>query len=71
MPQKKVIPPPEYQAVLSRTIRSISSIVDELESEILYHPTMRASHHEWVMDVVPLVKKLTDARRYAEGAMPH
>jgi len=69
MRQKKIIPPSQYSDIIQRTIRSIDALVYELESDILHHPTMRADHFDLAMDVVPLIKKLSEARRYAQGAL--
>ncbi|NDC83531.1 hypothetical protein EB093_07730 [bacterium] len=60
-----------YFEMIERTIHSVDALIYELENEGLHNATLREQYYELAVDCVPLIKKLSEARRYAEGTLTH
>jgi hypothetical protein len=60
-----------YFKLVQRTISSVNALVYELENEGLHNSVLREQYYELAVDCVPLIKKLSEARRYAEGTLSH
>lgn len=60
-----------YFELIQRTIHSVDALVYELENEGLHNSDLREHYYELAVDCVPLIKKLSEARRYAQGALTH
>ncbi|NBV41866.1 hypothetical protein EBR96_03755 [bacterium] len=58
-----------YLRIVDQTLRSINSLIYELENEVLHNAELRRHSYEIAVDCVPLIKKLNEARRYAEGTL--
>ena len=58
-----------YLQIVEQTLRSINSLIYELENEVLHNTELRKTSYELAVDCVPLIKKLNEARRYAEGTL--
>ena len=60
-----------YFDLIQRTVSSLNALVYELENEGLHNTELREQYYELAVDCVPLIKKLSEARRYAEGTLSH
>ncbi len=60
-----------YFQLIQRTINSVNALVYELENEGLHNTALRDQYYELAVDCVPLIKKLGEVRRYAEGTLTH
>jgi hypothetical protein len=60
-----------YFELVRRTIGSVNALIYELENEGLHNSALREQYYELAVDCVPLIKKLAEARRYAEGTLSH
>jgi hypothetical protein len=60
-----------YLTLIQRTIHSIDALVYELENEGLHNSELREHCYELAVDCVPLIKKLGEAKRYAQGSLTH
>lgn len=61
----------DYFRLIQRTISSMDALIYELENEGLHNSVLREQYYELAVDCVPLIKKLSEARRYAEGTLSH
>ncbi len=74
MREKKELDPQlkaSYFDMIQRTIHSLDALIYEIENDGLHNQPLRDQFYELAVDCVPLVKKLNEAKRYAQGSISH
>ena len=61
----------EYRLLLSQVVDQLDSIIYEIEDYTLNPRSRLKEYHDLKFDAIPILRKLKDARKYAQHSYDH
>ena len=61
----------EYRTLLSQVVSQLDSIIYEIEDYTLNPKSRLKDFHDLKFDAIPILRKLKDARKYAQHSYDH
>ncbi len=61
----------EYRLLLSQVVSQLDSIIYEIEDYTLNPKSRLKEFHDLKFDAIPILRKLKDARKYAQHSYDH